>query len=192
MSKKLWCHVHLFWHSTDIGQTDRQMDRIGKTISCSACWHAVKMHNNWLSAVKRCTKLPWRNFCCALTRTHGASSEYLPSSAGSPSPMQSHQVVCRTLSVACWSPDLVARPSHSLSYQETRTSIDFQSIASSTNCVYIHKQWNEIMGMGKIHGNGVGTGKTHGDGDSLLYKVSVHTASHVQGSTRVDYTHGWP
>jgi len=36
--KKVWWHVHSFRHSIGIGQTDR----IGKTISCSACWRVIK------------------------------------------------------------------------------------------------------------------------------------------------------
>ena len=47
---KVWRYVYLFWHSTSIGQrrtdgrTDRQTDKIGKTIShsaCIACWRAI-------------------------------------------------------------------------------------------------------------------------------------------------------
>ena len=81
-----------------------------------------------------CKKLeiPWRNFGCASTRIHDASSVCLPSRVDIPSPKPFRLVARGTLSASCWSLDPAVQPSHLSPYQKTHISAGYQPTPAQT------------------------------------------------------------
>ena len=101
----------------------------------------------------RYLEIPLKNFGCALTRNHDASSVCLPSSVDIPSPEPFHSATRGTSSDACWSRDPAVQPSHSLPCQKTCASGGSQPTPVQTSHVNIHirQTYTEHIGMTSQH-----------------------------------------